>query len=114
MSESITPDPHDRFFKETFGRKENVVPFLQEALPIGVTEMVDWQTLVRKEATFLDETLAKRSSDLLFSVGWNGGEAFFYCLFEHQSTCDHRMPLRLLRLTRRYLKRRLQRFKTLD
>lgn len=50
-----------------------------------------------QETTFLDETLARRSSDLLFSVDWKGSEAYLYCLFEHQSRSDPRMPLRLLR-----------------
>ncbi|MEI2418883.1 Rpn family recombination-promoting nuclease/putative transposase, partial [Arthrospira platensis SPKY2] len=97
MDEPLLPDPHDRFFKETFGRVENVVPLLCGVLPSALAEAVDWSTLRREESSFLDETLAKRCSDLLFTVEWAGGPACFYCLFEHQSSSDLKMPLRLLR-----------------
>ena len=93
----LTSDPHDRFFKETFGRAENAVPFLRGVLPPAIVEAIDWSTLRREEATFLDETLARRASDLVFTVAWGGCPACLYCLFEHQSASDPRMPLRLLR-----------------
>jgi len=95
--DKITPDPHDRFFKETFGRKEFAVPFLQGVVPAGLGEQIDWSSLEREESTFLDEILAMRSSDLLFSAKWLKGRAYLYCLFEHQSTSDWKMPLRMLR-----------------
>ncbi|MCC5842577.1 MAG: Rpn family recombination-promoting nuclease/putative transposase, partial [Opitutales bacterium] len=40
---------------------------------------------------------ARRASDLLFTVEWGGCPACLYCLFEHQSASDPKMPLRLLR-----------------
>ena len=94
----LTPDPHDRFFKETFGRAENAVPSPAR----GAAERLFPRPLIgrpleREEATFLDETLARRSSDLLFTVEWAGSPTCLYCLFEHQSTSDPKMPLRLLR-----------------
>ena len=95
--DNLTPDPHDRFFKETFGRPENAVPLLKGMLPSALGEAIDWPTLQREEATFLDETLAQRASDLLFTVEWGGCPACLYCLFEHQRTSDPKMPLRLLR-----------------
>ena len=78
--DNITPDPHDRFFKETFCRKEFVVPFLQGVVPAGLGEQIEWSSLEREESTFLDETLAMRSSDLLFSAKWRDGKAYLYCL----------------------------------
>ncbi len=45
----------------------------------------------------MDETLSERHSDLLFTVPWDGRKVFLYCLFEHQSSEDRWMSLRVLR-----------------
>jgi predicted transposase/invertase (TIGR01784 family) len=90
-------DPHDRFFKETFGRLEFAIPVLQEALPEDIRSAVDWDKLRPVEKEFLDETLRKRAGDLLFEAPWRDCSLLIQILFEHQSTVDHWEPLRLLR-----------------
>ena len=57
----------------------------------------DWSTLRQQEGRFVDDELAGAESDLLFSVSLHGREAFIYILFEHQSSEDSWMALRLLR-----------------
>lgn len=94
---SITPDPHDRFFKETFRRIDIAGPFFQRVLPPALVAQVDWQALKCIDGNFLDEKLTHRSADLLFTAPWQDSSLLLYCLFEHQSTSDSQMPLRLLR-----------------
>ena len=40
----LTSDPHDRFFKDTFGRAENAVPLLRGVLPPTLAEAIDWSS----------------------------------------------------------------------
>ncbi len=47
-------------------------------------------------SSFVKSTLQQVHSDLLFSVHLGGRETLLYLLFEHQSTVDPTMPLRLL------------------
>jgi predicted transposase/invertase (TIGR01784 family) len=93
----ITFDPHDRFFKETFGKVSIAGPFFQRVLPPALAAQIDWQALKCIDGDFLDEKLTHRSADLLFTAPWQDSNLLLYCLFEHQSTCDPLMPLRLLR-----------------
>src|SRR6266581_7826380 len=78
MSSPEVPQPHDSLVRHTFGQ-------LQHA------------------GSFLDEALRQSESDLLYQVPLReyaeSGETslLLYLLFEHQSTKDRWMPLRLLR-----------------
>ena len=49
-----------------------------------------------ESGSFVAPALADHHSDLLFRVETEIGDAFLYLLFEHQSTNDPRMPLRML------------------
>ncbi|MBI2929890.1 MAG: Rpn family recombination-promoting nuclease/putative transposase [Verrucomicrobia bacterium] len=88
--------PHDKFFKETFGRPEVAREFFQTYLAPRLVEAIDWQTLKLEPTSFVDERLAGTSSDLLYSVLLRREPVLLYCLFEHQSTVDRDMPFRLL------------------
>jgi predicted transposase YdaD len=65
-------------------------------LPEEVTRHIDWSTLRVEPGSFIDSGDTDRFADLLFSARASGSEAFFYVLFEHQSTVDRFMPPRLL------------------
>ncbi|HEY0477977.1 MAG TPA: Rpn family recombination-promoting nuclease/putative transposase [Kofleriaceae bacterium] len=94
----MLPNPHDALFKAVLGKPEHARGALQAVVPGAFAEALDWSTLAHCPGSFVDRVLRERHTDLLFSVGWRGGgEAFVYLLFEHQSTCDDRMPFRLLR-----------------
>jgi len=100
MSDEVTHNPHDKFFKESFSRKETAVALFKEFLPPSIVQAVDWDTLKNIPCSFIEESLRESRSDLLFEV--HGVAEFgdlpfrIYCLFEHQSTQDKWMPLRLL------------------
>jgi predicted transposase/invertase (TIGR01784 family) len=93
----MSSSPHDALFKAVFGQPEHARGALRAVLPAEVVDALDWRTLAPCPGSFVDPALAGRHTDLLFSVAWRGsGEALVYALFEHQSTSDDRMPLRLL------------------
>jgi predicted transposase YdaD len=88
--------PHDALFRFTFSRPENAAGELRTVLPAALVAELDFGTLTTLPGSFIDEALAGRASDLLFSIELAGRPALIYVLFEHQSSDDPRMPLRLL------------------
>ena len=68
-------------------------------LPDAVVRGLDLESLTLRSGSFVDHNLRQRHTDLLFEAPFRHGEsgAFLYLLFEHQSSSDPLMPLRLLR-----------------
>ncbi|MBI5538360.1 MAG: Rpn family recombination-promoting nuclease/putative transposase [Deltaproteobacteria bacterium] len=90
-------NPHDKLFQKTFSAPENARGMLRSLLPQGLVEAVDWSTLELQDGHFVDEALRGSQSDLLYSVRWDDKQVFLYLLFEHQSSAEPLMPLRMLR-----------------
>ncbi|MBO6939764.1 MAG: Rpn family recombination-promoting nuclease/putative transposase [Deltaproteobacteria bacterium] len=91
--------PHDRLFRRTFSNPVHAVEELRAVLPAGLVSGLDLAQLeLVNGATYVDEALAERQVDLLYSVPITGADssALVYVLFEHQSSVDSRMPARLL------------------
>jgi hypothetical protein len=94
------PDrPHDTFFKETFEDETLAAAELQSVLPSTVVRLFDWTTLRVEAGSFQTRKDKNRFCDLLFSVRRADlhSYALVFILFEHQSTNDPLMPLRILR-----------------
>jgi predicted transposase YdaD len=90
------PNPHDALFKGVFSQVEHARALLAAVLPAAVAARVDWQSLALLSGTFVDASLSRRHSDLLFSVCLVTGQtALVYLLVEHQSEPDPWMALRL-------------------
>jgi predicted transposase YdaD len=93
-------NPHDHFFRDSFGQRELVADFCQHYLPAEVAAMLDadpvaWE--LRAES-FIDETLGGHFSDLLYLTRlFDGMEAYVYLLFEHKSAPEPTIALQLLR-----------------
>jgi predicted transposase/invertase (TIGR01784 family) len=78
-------NPHDRFFKATFGRAEVAAEFLEHYLPPTVAAALDWTTLRAEKEAFLDPQLTQHPTDLLYAVNLHGGDqGFVHLLFEPQ------------------------------
>jgi len=97
MSEETIHNPHDQLFKEAFSHIETAAGFFQSYLPAGICSRLDWKTLKLQPGAYTGEVLRGGESDLLYTVQIDQRPALLYCLFEHQSTPDAWMPLRLLR-----------------
>ncbi len=99
-------NPHDRFFKETFGHPQVAADFLRSYLPQQVTAVLDLDTLELEKETFIDQELRQHSSDLICRAKTvDGMPVYAYLIFEHKSYPD---PLALFQLLR-YLVRKLER-----
>jgi len=102
----VTPTPHDALVRAIFGQPQYAAEELRAVLPSTVLAELQLDTLAPIEGSFIDEELRQSSADLLFTVSLRGGgSGFVYVLFEHQSTLDERMPLRLLRYQTRIWER---------
>jgi predicted transposase/invertase (TIGR01784 family) len=103
------PQPHDSFFKETFGRPEVAADFLQNYLPASVVALLQLDRLELQRETFIDPDLQEHFSDLLYHAPLRDGEqANVYILFEHKSYPDRLVAFQLLRYMVRIWERALR------
>jgi hypothetical protein len=98
---SNQPTPHDSVFRRIFGVPENAASQLRAVLPPGLASRLDLGRLARVPASFVDEALKWRYSDLLFTAPLDGRDAFVYLLVEHQSSADALMAFRMIRYVTR-------------
>jgi predicted transposase YdaD len=97
--------PHDGFFRSIFSDPVRAAAELRAILPERVARYIDWDSLQAVHASFVDAALSQRHGDLLFSARLKEGhEAYLWLLFEHQSTVDRWMPLRVLEMAVEFLK----------
>jgi predicted transposase/invertase (TIGR01784 family) len=95
------PTPHDSVFRRIFGVPENAASQLRAVLPPGLAARLDLGRLAPVPASFVDEALAWRYSDLLFTAPLDGRDPYVYLLVEHQSSLDPLMAFRMLRYVTR-------------
>jgi predicted transposase YdaD len=88
---------HDRLFRAGLSNPAAAAAFLIDRLPPEVAARIDWATLKLEPGSFVDPDLRLSESDLLFSAKADGRNIAIYVLFEHQSTRDPYLPMRLLR-----------------
>lgn len=90
--------PHDRYFRETFGRVEVARDFLAHHLPADLLAAVDLDSLEIATESHLAADLRESCSDLVYRLRWRSGESLdIYLLFEHKSRPEHWTLLQLLR-----------------
>lgn len=91
-------NPHDRFFRESFGRLEIARNYLEEYLPVPVQNLLNLDTLTLQQGSFIDPAMQEHHTDLIYQVELNTGDpAYIYFLFEHKSYPDRLVALQLLR-----------------
>jgi predicted transposase/invertase (TIGR01784 family) len=88
--------PHDKLFKQLLGEPENAASFLSNNLPGEIASQLDLSTLQVVHVSFIDAQFVQSEADLLFSVTIANRPGYVYFLFEHQSSPDSFMMLRLL------------------
>jgi predicted transposase YdaD len=88
--------PHDKIVKATFSDIPTACAFLQAELPTSLVPHIDWSTLRLESGSHIDAEFSASSSDLLYTARLGGDPAYIYILFEHQSTEDPWIALRLL------------------
>ncbi|MDX5627641.1 MULTISPECIES: Rpn family recombination-promoting nuclease/putative transposase [unclassified Brenneria] len=88
---------HDAIFKQFLGDIDVARDFLSIHLPPDIRERCDFATLRLEPASFIDDKLRSRVSDVLYSLHTSAGKGYIYCLIEHQSRPEKLMAFRLLR-----------------
>ena len=96
MTDEDLHQPNDKLLKATFSIPGNACAFFQHHLPKEIAACIVWDSLTLEPSSFVDPQFAASESDLLFHVKFEDTETLLYLLFEHQSTEDPRMALRLL------------------
>lgn len=98
----ITPEerellhhPHDGYFKAVFSDIPTAAAFFKAHLPPRITALVDWTSLRKISATHVSDSLEQSHSDLVFTAKAEGHDLIIHILFEHQTTPQAAMPLRL-------------------
>lgn len=92
-------NPHDKFFKETFSIRENVIDFLQGTIPEEILKKLDLSTLTLDNNSYIDEELKEHFSDVVYTCFSKSKELTIALLFEHKSypeTCPYLQLLRYL------------------
>ena len=92
----LAAHPNDGFFKAVFSEPAHATAFFKSHLPPAIVSRIEWPSLAVIPTSFVKSSLQQVHSDLLFSVRIGDRETLLYLLFEHQSTVDPTMPLRLL------------------
>jgi len=93
---SITT-PHDRFFRETFGRREIATDFLACYLPTEIRVEVDLTGLAISKDTYVTKELAASYSDLVYRMPYRDGTLDVYLLFQHKSAPERWTQFQILR-----------------
>ncbi|QQA74619.1 Rpn family recombination-promoting nuclease/putative transposase [Pectobacterium parmentieri] len=88
---------HDAIFKQFLSDIAVARDFLTIHLPDSIRERCDFNTLQLESASFIDEKLRARISDVLYSLHTTVGKGYIYCVIEHQSRPEKQMAFRLLR-----------------
>lgn len=88
--------PHDALFKFAFSNPERAAAVLRTALPPALARRIAWDTMKALPSELIGERLGALHADLLFEVRIGRRKAVLLLLFEHQSSSDEWMPLRLL------------------
>lgn len=92
----LATHPHDAYFKRVFSDPAHAAALLRQHLPEDVAAAIRFDQLSLVPGSFIKNTLKQSHSDLLFRAPASDGEVLVYILFEHQTTVDRAMPLRLL------------------
>ena len=91
-------NPHDKFFKEVFSRKDMMEEFLLNYLPGNIIEQLDLKSLKYTKDSFIDKHLAEYFSDLLCKSNFKDGTlGYIYILFEHKSYQEPLAAFHILR-----------------
>lgn len=97
MPDEELHQPNDKLFSDTFRVPDNAAAFLQAKLPPAVAAAIHWPGLRHQPGSFVDSHFRHSHTDLLFSAPLAGRDGLIYLLFEHQSSPDSALPVRLLR-----------------
>jgi predicted transposase/invertase (TIGR01784 family) len=102
-----TPIPHDAVFRKILSHPETARDFLDIHLPPPLRAICDLSTLRPESGSFVESDLHAAYTDILYSLRTTRGDAYVYCLIEHQSTPEALMAFRLMEYSLRAMRAHL-------
>jgi predicted transposase/invertase (TIGR01784 family) len=88
--------PHDALFRAAFESPQHAAGLLEALLPDDMVGLIRLTSLELQSGGGRGKDLEEFRSDLLFRASIASSPGFVCFLVEHQSSSDHRMPLRVL------------------
>ena len=79
-------NPHDKFFRESFSRVEVARNFLEEYLPVEISEALDLAVLNLQSDSFVDEDLRTHQTDILYETKLKDGSDLSIYLLNTKAT----------------------------
>jgi len=86
---------HDKYFKQIFSRKEEMTDLVVNGLP-QVAKLIDIASLQLDTTEYVDKTLNKSYSDLVYNCKYQNRDIKIALLFEHKSQPELYPHLQLL------------------
>ena len=86
---------HDKYFKQIFSRKEEMTDLVVNGLP-QVAKFIDIASLQLDTTEYVDKTLNKSYSDLVYNCKYKNQDVKIALLFEHKSQTEKYPHLQLL------------------
>ena len=88
---------HDHTFKAVLSFPEARKELLEQHLPKAIKERLDFTSIRLEKQSFVEPDLQAKVVDILISAKLKHSQepAYIYILFEHQSTANQDMPLRI-------------------
>ena len=93
---AVLHQPHDKLFKLALGDRPTAISLFRAFLPGKFTRHLDWRTAALQPGSYVDREFKASQSDILYHVKSRDSAALLYILFEHQTTEDPWLALRLL------------------
>ncbi|MBS9779633.1 MAG: Rpn family recombination-promoting nuclease/putative transposase [Moraxellaceae bacterium] len=94
-------NPHDKFFKTVFSKKEAVQEFISKLLPNEFTQSIDLESLTLDNTEYIDEKLKVHCSDIVYNCQYQNNDkpidVKISLLFEHKSYIEKYPHFQLLR-----------------
>jgi len=90
-------NPHDKFFKEIFSRKQEAQSFINDFLPKQLVDKLVFDDFEIDSNSYIDETLQESFADIVYNCTYSKQKIKIAFLFEHKTFQDKNIYLQLLR-----------------
>jgi predicted transposase/invertase (TIGR01784 family) len=90
-------NPHDKFFKETFSKRKNVIEFIKNVLPKELVENLKLSSLRFDENSYIDDELQEYFTDKVLNCEYKAKQDIIIAiLLEHKSHIEKHPHIQLL------------------
>jgi predicted transposase/invertase (TIGR01784 family) len=95
LDKQFSKNPHDAFVRSFLDKPRIAKDFLQTYLPKQIVEKLDFNSLKVEPGVFIEDSMKKYRTDLLYSIDLNGISANIYIVIEHKSYVDKNVAFQI-------------------